>query len=136
MDRRTNSKDGRGGMKPTVTRPLDGPAPTFTGKSGAQWVIRPEWPHERPATTIVGSFAPDIVSAPGYRTEESRQNAEGGVRVTVAEGGVLQSFPADYPWQGSKSKQFEQVGNACPPLLSLHALCAVIGLPLPEDVAA
>lgn len=88
---------------------------------------RAKWFHDRPATTVVGSFAPDVISPPGYRTEVSRQNAEGGVRVTVAEGGVLQSFPADYPWQGSRTKQYEQVGNAVPPLLAAH-ICAALGL--------
>lgn len=95
-----------------------------------------KWFHERPATTVVGSFSPDVVSPPGYRTSVSRQNAEGGVRVTVAEGGVLQSFPADYPWQGTRTKQYEQVGNAVPPLLAAH-ICAALGLgKLPQEVAA
>lgn len=39
------------------------------------------------------------------------------VRLSVAEAGVLQGFPADYPWQGARSRQLRQVGNAvCPPL--------------------
>jgi DNA (cytosine-5)-methyltransferase 1 len=157
VDRRTNSKAAGGGMAPTVTVPMSRPAPTLTGKSGTQWVLRMgnqnnacvrtadepaptvlfghrsnsvKWYETRPATTIVGSFAPDIVSPPGYRTQTSRQNAEGGVQITVAEGGVLQSFPADYPWQGSRSKQFEQVGNAIPPLLAAHILAALVGVPL------
>lgn len=95
------------------------PADTLTGKGTAYWV------HERPATTVVGSFKPEIISAPGYRTQVSRQNAEGGVRVTVAEGGVLQSFPPDYPWRGSRTKQYQQVGNAIPPLLAAHILAAL-----------
>ena len=82
--------------------------------------------HERPATTVVGSFSPDVIAAPGYRTQTSRQNAEGSVRVTVEEAGVLQSFPADYPWQGSRTRRFEQVGNAVPPLLARHVLEAVL----------
>lgn len=85
------------------------------------------WIFERPATTIVGSFKPEVVAAPGYRTQESRQNAPGSVTVSVAQAGVLQSFYLDFPWRGSKSKQYEQVGNAIPPLLAAHILAAVIG---------
>lgn len=52
------------------------------------------WVHTRPSPTIVGSFAPDVVAAPGYRTvgDGPRQKAKGSVRVTVAEAATLQSF--------------------------------------------
>jgi DNA (cytosine-5)-methyltransferase 1 len=123
------------------------PAPTMTGggteTGGAEpiaklverWTTRPDWCYRRPSTTIVGSFKPEIVAAPGYRTTVSRQNAPNSVRVTVEEAGVLQSFPANYPWQGAKGKQFLQAGNAVPPGLALAALAAAAGVNASEVAA-
>jgi DNA (cytosine-5)-methyltransferase 1 len=44
------------------------------------------------------------------------------IRITAREAGVLQTFPADYPWAGNKGQQFSQIGNAVPPLLAGHLL--------------
>jgi DNA (cytosine-5)-methyltransferase 1 len=87
------------------------------------------WVFERPATTVVGSFPPETIAAPGYRVstaDGSRQNAPDSVRVSLEEAALLQSFPSGYPWQGSKTKKFQQVGNAIPPLLALNVLRSVI----------
>ncbi|MGW6880040.1 DNA cytosine methyltransferase [Streptomyces goshikiensis] len=46
-------------------------------------------------------------------------------RLTIAEAGCLQGFPADYPWTGKDVTQ--QIGNAVPPLLAEHMLAAGLG---------
>lgn len=104
-------------------RDLSGPAPTITSK-----IDRNKWVHRRPSPTIVGSFRPEVVAAPGWRKagDGPRQNTPNSVRVSVQEAGVLQSFPADYPWQGSKTKQYLQVGNAVPPLLAEAVLSVTL----------
>ena len=45
--------------------------------------------------------------------------------LTVAEAGVLQSFPRDYPWRGGSISQQQQVGDAIPPRLAAAVLRAV-----------
>jgi len=81
-----------------------------------------DWPAARPATTIAGDsrvFQPGGHHTPGAQSENA-------VRVTVEEAAVLQTFPPDYPWQGSRSAQFTQVGNAVPPLLARAVLSMLI----------
>jgi DNA (cytosine-5)-methyltransferase 1 len=122
-------------------RDLDQPAPTLTASmdnGNFRWIptaanegTEPEdmaWVDNRPSPTIVGSFAPDVVAAPGYRKagDGPRQKAKGSVRVSVEEAGVLQSFPVNYPWKGTKTSQYLQVGNAIPPLMALAILKVVI----------
>ncbi len=125
---------------------IDRPAPTVTGGGTSTGGAEPfghgarksiaRWVNERPATTVQGD---PRLAAPGRR-----EFVQGGpsmfsgesARLTVEEAGVLQTFPLGYPWQGTKSQQFQQIGNAIPPLLALHVLSAVTGLAIARDGAA
>jgi DNA (cytosine-5)-methyltransferase 1 len=127
-----------GNQANAARRELNTPAPTvmFAARSNkVEWqpvAVVPgdtSWVHQRPSPTIVGSFAPDVVAAPGYRKpgDPPRQKTPGSVRVTVQEAAILQSFSADYPWQGSRTAQFQQVGNAIPVGLA-HAVLDALGV--------
>jgi len=103
-------------------RDADLPATPITGAGNAVWTT------DRPATTVVGSFRPDIIAAPGWRGagDGPRQNAEGSVRVTVEQAAALQSFPPGWPWQGPKTSRYRQIGNAVPPLLAAAVLSPLL----------
>lgn len=73
----------------------------------------------------------------GQRTNAVDWESESGTRrVTVEEAGVLQSFPASYPWQGTKSAQYRQVGDAVPPLLAAAVLRQFVAPAVESEVAA
>jgi len=58
------------------------------------------------ASGHLGGHSPPSVVLP--RTRKIR-------RITVSECGILQGFPTDHPFQGNKTQQYRQVGNAVPP---------------------
>lgn len=119
------NRDQRADGSRQTTDPHNAPAPAFTSKAGGQWVLK------RPATTVC---ATDRISPPGHRNRdaggESQFASPDTVRITVAEAAILQSFRPDYPFQGTKTKAFEQVGNAVPPLLAAHVVSVATGVPL------
>ncbi|MFF0481919.1 DNA cytosine methyltransferase [Streptomyces sp. NPDC004435] len=51
-----------------------------------------------------------------------------GLRLTPAEAGVLVSFRASYPWQGSRSSQFQQSGDVVCPAVAAYVLGVLHGV--------
>lgn len=148
-------------------RHQDEPAP-IAAKGTAAWVDHPDayiraqritelaaerdpdgWTHLRPATTVQGD---PRIWPPGHKVNaddrarhadaDQRYGDRAGsraIRVSVEEAGILQAFPPDYPWQGTKTSQYRQVGNAVPPLLGaaiLQPLLAATGQLAPAEQVA
>ena len=82
------------------------PSPALTSRSGSQWHIRRlgDHAHER----------------------YSDRAGTDAIRITPTDALILQSFPHDYPLAGTRTSQFQQVGNAIPPLLAWHILQSAI----------
>jgi len=51
------------------------------------------------------------------------------LRFTPAENGLLQGFPAAYPWQGSRTSQFKQSGDVVAPPVAAAVLAGALNLP-------
>jgi DNA (cytosine-5)-methyltransferase 1 len=109
MIERHGPRDDRVGCQPAMTV-------TSKSRSWERFV-------SKPAPTLVTTRRSKDGMLVGRQLADAGKVA--GVRVTVIEAGLLQSFPEAYPWQGSNSKRHEQVGNAIPPRLAMHVLAAL-----------
>ena len=130
-------------------RPFTPPAPTHSAEGGfslfgalPKWRtmadalgltaadLEPDqrWALIRPATTVVRSFCPDVIAAPGYRLagDGPRQNAPGSIKVTPEQMCVLQGVSPDYPFAGAKTKRLSLIGAFLPPQWAAAVLTAVI----------
>lgn len=76
------------------------------------------WPLHRPATTVVRSFRPDVIAAPGHRGfgAPPRQNTPGSIGVTPEQMCVLQGIRTDYPFTAKgETKRLSLIGAVLPP---------------------
>ncbi|WP_330175653.1 DNA cytosine methyltransferase [Streptomyces sp. NBC_01498] len=76
---------------------------------------------DEPAATVTGKI---------FRNRVQTMDGKELDRFSPAEAGLLQTFPADYPWSGQDVAQ--QIGNAIPPLLARHVLTEALGLGEPS----
>lgn len=87
---------------------LEQPAPTILASAGGNKthfidtknLVPPYHSH------LLNGGSPRFGTLPGAR------------RLTVAESAIIQTFPSDFAFSGSKSHQYKQIGNAVPPSLS------------------
>ncbi len=98
-------------------------APRVNNQSGTEFDLG--WPLDRPAPVVAGRNLVTMPGANANRYNGATKSRNDGIHVTEAEAGVLQSFPADYPWRGPKGNRFMQIGNAVPPLMAAAILRAV-----------
>ncbi len=117
------SNYGTGGVaEDRGEREPDEPAATVTSKvKGAKWLLR-NGNQPNAALRETDLPAPTVAFGHNASSIEWVGGKQQSTQVTVAEAGVLQSFPWDYPWQGNKTARYRQVGDAMPPLLAMHVL--------------
>jgi len=126
-------RDGVEATKPRSAR-TDGP---YSKTKSARWhsmFDALKWGFvSRPAMTVSNAVGRGLQGGSGARKTIQDALADGtfvpsihakdnsyaeSTRITVAEAGVLQSYPRDFKWQGTKTNQFLQIGNAVPPLMA------------------
>ncbi|MFA3872231.1 DNA cytosine methyltransferase [Streptomyces sp. MMCC 100] len=82
---------------------------------------------DAPAATVTGKVRRNMVfDLKGYDSDGEPELGPEQDRFSFREAGLLQTFPAEYPWRGTDVAQ--QIGNAIPPLLGVHILCTALEL--------
>lgn len=129
-----------GAQDHATRRPLTAPAPAIlaSADNGDSRFQPVGWPHHQPATTVAGD--PRITARCHHEAGSQGSDAIDAINVaagadpgarpiklTVEDALILQSFRSNYPVQGTKTKKFEQVGNAVPPVLSMKVVGAITG---------
>jgi DNA (cytosine-5)-methyltransferase 1 len=82
---------------------------------------------DQPAATVTGKVRRNkVFDLKGLDADGEPELGPEQERFTLREAGLLQTFPAEYPWRGTDVAQ--QIGNAIPPLLAIHVLCTALKL--------
>lgn len=84
-----------------------------------------EFSADRPALSLTGNGA-----RTWYRTDLGSVDG----RIESWQAGVLQGFPKDYPWRGTRTSQFQQAADSVPPLMGAAVIGAVTGQPWEEAI--
>ncbi|MFD3944916.1 DNA cytosine methyltransferase [Streptomyces sp. NPDC058579] len=121
--------------------PASGQAPTCTSKATHwTWALRSNnqsnatvRPVSEPAGTLFFGHRANECTWVAHPDHVKAQETPAPIRITAAEAGTLQTFPADYPWQGTKGARFSQIGNAVPPRLAAHLLAPHLDRTLTAD---
>ncbi|MFI6626165.1 DNA cytosine methyltransferase [Streptomyces sp. NPDC050528] len=80
-----------------------------------------------PAATVTGKVRRNkVFDLKGFDADGEPELGAEQERFTFREAGLLQTFPVNYPWQGTDVAQ--QIGNAIPPLLAVHVLSTALKL--------
>ncbi|MFJ9580861.1 DNA cytosine methyltransferase [Streptomyces sp. NPDC101191] len=87
-----------------------GPDPSCVGGSGSRATLYGERDAGR---WIANTRLTDADELPAYRGGRKDM-----IRVSVADAATLQTFPPGHPFRGTRTKQYEQIGNAMPPRLA------------------
>ncbi|MGQ4436400.1 DNA cytosine methyltransferase, partial [Streptomyces sp. SAS_260] len=126
-------------------RPADAATPVFTaGRHRWSWSLRSNnqtnatvrRADEPAGTLFFGHRANECTWIPDPASslpDDEQRMTPAPIKITAREAGMLQSFPADYPWQGNKGRTFSQIGNAVPPRLAAHLLAPHLNKPFNPD---
>lgn len=78
-----------------------------------------EFSADAPAPSLTGK------ARSWYRTDLGKPDGY----LEACQAGLLQGFPADYPWAGSRSSRFQQAADSVPPLMGAAVLGVAAGVP-------